>query len=962
MKLRYFIGCAAFAVIGVTAAQAQIIGAGWFEECRDFSTDPPPPQYSPDYLINVVENGIFGVSVGGSGDSTWGGGDPAVCYDPARVLDASGRLAFFMGSTGSVQSSFDDGMALSMGAPFDPVGDFCYVRILKDSNEPGDSELFGDGGLDLFFQGASKRYIVSIWSDADVQVKLVARNVGDAAILWWDLRNLAPEPHSYGLLFGVWGAQHTSFGQFDSQTFTNQFFSMPAYSPNSLPLPTNFGFHKWTSDFFSGYFITPTTRPIRNDHRLPRTSTRFPAWVQYLAGQTEAYGMHLTNVPDLTMRKLSPDPLNANQFIGASTADLIRIGDHRFAMWDNNMTMNVFGDPTGTLEEQDIIVSQHAVIQRYPIAAVNVGATRRIIQVIKSNWGVSDYNDPYAAVVDAPKLINADPNGQGGLSPNPMTVRAYIDNQYAKLDQEVALQSVRFVITLPTGLSLAPGETQEKVIGTVFPNAIGLVEWQVESDGVTFGELPISVTFAPTPGPQKTLSTIIRVAATPIMRLAAGAQLVTFPYNFSDNSLGAVLGLTPEVDFRAFKYDPGQGAYLPASVANRGEGLWIVPMSDQGFIALNGATVAPDAGTGGLLYTLRKGWNMIGNPYNYAVPLSDLVAVVDDAPADSYTWQELVANGFVSSALAYWDRGLSGSGVGSYKFTSSQSTKLEPHKGYWIFVNTFNPIRLSWPPILIPGLANSGRADNTVWRQSERQYRVQLSARMANGSDTDNYIGYVADPAMATRLQLPKPPQAQDAVVEVVVEGAIDGLPTRMAQALTDRKTRTEFTVHVNNREAGDVTVTWPNLASVPRNVRAKLIDVATGEVRDLRAVSGYTYFMSEAGTREFTVSIEQGGSVRPVIGNVVVAQGDRSGGAMTISYALSANALVSVRVLSGSGKEVFTVTRGRADNSGENQVIWNLRDNANRAVAPGQYRVEILAETIDGERVRKIVPVNVIR
>ena len=36
--------------------------------------------------------------------------------------------------------------------------------------------------------------------------------------------------------------------------------------------------------------------------------------------------------------------------------------------------------------------------------------------------------------------------------------------------------------------------------------------------------------------------------------------------------------------------------------------------------------------------------------------------------------------------------------------------------------------------------------------------------------------------------------------------------------------------------------------------------------------------------------------------------------------------------------------------------------DNANRAVAPGTYRVEILAETPDGERVRKIVPVNVIR
>ncbi|MBS1709300.1 MAG: hypothetical protein JSS65_11360, partial [Armatimonadetes bacterium] len=60
--------------------------------------------------------------------------------------------------------------------------------------------------------------------------------------------------------------------------------------------------------------------------------------------------------------------------------------------------------------------------------------------------------------------------------------------------------------------------------------------------------------------------------------------------------------------------------------------------------------------------------------------------------------------------------------------------------------------------------------------------------------------------------------------------------------------------------------------------------------------------------------------------------------------------------------KEVYTVSRGRADGTGQNAVTWMLRDSANRAVAPGTYKVEILAETPSGERVRKIVPVNVIR
>src|SRR5690606_18435405 len=113
-----------------------------------------------------------------------------------------------------------------------------------------------------------------------------------------------------------------------------------------------------------------------------------------------------------------------------------------------------------------------------------------------------------------------------------------------------------------------------------------------------------------------------------------------------------------------------------------------------------------------------------------------------------------------------------------------------------------------------------------------------------------------------------------------------------------------------------------------------------------------------------FNVTVEQAGSSRPVIGNVIVTNDGRdvANSPITINYSLSADALVTVRVLSSTGKEVFTVTRGRSDSAGENSATWTLRDNANRAVAPGTYNVEISAETPNGERVRKIVPVNVIR
>ncbi|HMS54790.1 MAG TPA: FlgD immunoglobulin-like domain containing protein [Fimbriimonadaceae bacterium] len=152
----------------------------------------------------------------------------------------------------------------------------------------------------------------------------------------------------------------------------------------------------------------------------------------------------------------------------------------------------------------------------------------------------------------------------------------------------------------------------------------------------------------------------------------------------------------------------------------------------------------------------------------------------------------------------------------------------------------------------------------------------------------------------------------------------------------------------------------------MPNNLRFHITDLATGTTRDLRRASGYTFTADKAGAREFKVTVEEGAVSRAVIGNVVVSQTGRAAGdrnaPITISYTLSSAAATSVRILASNGKEVYVASRGRADQAGENTITWTLRDKANRAVAPGTYRAEIVAETSSGERVRKVIAVNVIR
>ena len=200
--------------------------------------------------------------------------------------------------------------------------------------------------------------------------------------------------------------------------------------------------------------------------------------------------------------------------------------------------------------------------------------------------------------------------------------------------------------------------------------------------------------------------------------------------------------------------------------------------------------------------------------------------------------------------------------------------------------------------------------------------------------------------------------------IAVSVETQVNGQATRLAQSLSDKQGKQEYRVLVQAKKDGEVNLTWPNMSTVPKNVRFRLVDTTASTARDMRSSSGYSYTATAGSTREFKVQVDVGVTSVPVIGNVVVTRsGDKSGGSpFIVNYTLTAAASTTIRILGGNGREVFTVTRGRADAAGQNTAQWNLKDNANRSVAPGSYRMEIVATTPEGDNVRRVVPINVVR
>jgi hypothetical protein len=964
----------ASAVAGFTSAHsiasAQVFGRGWGELCFDPDNTSP---FSVPYEFLSTESPLFSVVAGRDGTATVGRASsdtlPEICF-PSHGFDIAGGFAFGL-PAGTIQANGADAqMALTGGWDVVPGKEYTFFRLTGKTNTPDGSVLFGDGGYNTYYTGASQRYFVlgqQVTVDSnDFQVELRVRVVGDAAQFRWRMNNVGTAAANLGVLFGC--------SPFQILQQTPAGFNRRTSHVTMGNLRNGESADSLTTQNYVGFTGTDTTRPIRLERKFPNNVTGFPKWVKFLWSQSNPYGMQIDTQPDRLVYK------------DADSSDLVIVANRQQILKDDStMGFNLFGDLTGNALTNDVIIGAQgpasdlpwgtSFIERFPSKSVPAGAFADIVHYVHLAHTQGYYFDPYTLVVDMPEFVawNSTSGTTNGY-PDTVKVGAWLDNQYAEVEKEVTLQNVRMTITIPdnSGLQLAPGEPRVKNIGTVSPNAVNSASWNLAVDPSHPGLVDVQIQVEAFPGPVRTLTKTIRVAGSPTYQLTSGANLLTFPYLTSETSLDQVLvkneidpntgeyvKLRNGIDYVAYTWDPSLRTYTPAQTLQRGVGTWIVPADGTSIdsVLLKQSALPTDAASGGLIVGLRPGWNLIGNPYNVPMKLSELVGVDEANPQNALSWDELVRTNAVTGSVVYFD------GT-QYQFVAGSDAVLEPNRGYWLFVTTSAQLRLVYPPLFQigqPGITT--RSTKNTFTNSDSQWRLQFAATSAHGSDNSAFVGVTRDSRSLNTLNVPKAPAAPNSSVEVSVVGTTKAGETRMAQAFSTTTQQSSWKLQVKSDKPGDVALTWPNLATLPRNVKVTLTDDATGETKDLRALSGYTVAFAQPGTRSFTVKAAGNGQSRPVITSAIVNRSSRDANApIQVSYTLSDSALVTVRVLSASGQEVYTATRGRADNAGQNTVTWTLRDNANRAVAPGTYRVEIIAETTTGDRARRIVPVNVIR
>ena len=338
------------------------------------------------------------------------------------------------------------------------------------------------------------------------------------------------------------------------------------------------------------------------------------------------------------------------------------------------------------------------------------------------------------------------------------------------------------------------------------------------------------------------------------------------------------------------------------------------------------------------------GWAQIGNPY------SDLNMLVQnlrfqavDGTSD-LSLAEAQTQGLISSGVFRYNRDTAG-----YELVAPAAV-LQPYIGFWLNVLADRGVTIIYPNNLGVGRARSagrGRAgDPSRWQLS-------LVASSDRYQDSSTRLGVAPGAGNGyTTQDIGKPPVFGPYVHLASYEGSWGTQSGRYAVDLkegvgAEQSWDLMLESNLGHRE---VTLSWPDLASVPAGVALTLSDPETGRTRFMRSTSSLVINLPETGQRHLRVTASRTAAGSLAITNLQV-EPTRAGG--SVNFGLSAPAEVTVSLLSQSGRLLRNLAVSRAATRGNNEVAFDARDSQGRPLPRGIYRLDLIAVGADGRQVR---------
>ena len=423
-------------------------------------------------------------------------------------------------------------------------------------------------------------------------------------------------------------------------------------------------------------------------------------------------------------------------------------------------------------------------------------------------------------------------------------------------------------------------------------------------------------------------------------------RMVSFPTQLDDPQLSALfeesLGPPDPTEWRLFSIGEtgtGDGYTERTDMSSRletGTGVWLISRSGGTLSADRGTTVRTDRP---FQIPLRGGWNLVGNPFAFDVPVTQLRVANSEA-----TLQGSDLFGYNGSFVPKQDGDV-----------------LDAYAGYLVRLSDGQTGTL----VIDPTRDASKGADRPA-SSSPLAWQVDLSARVGQARDDHNTLGVGAGarPGLDARDGREPPPIGD--FVSLAFGAPEAPKPSLWRDIRPARSSLQTWTAEVRTNVSGLVTIEASRLSSVPDEKAVWLQDETLDVTQNLRAKAQYRFSASGPSTsRRIRIVVGEPEAVQraletesttPTRVRLLPSAPHPVRSHTTVRYAVPEPTRVTLRLYDVLGRQITTFVDGKQVRGGIHTYNWTVGAET-QALSSGTYFLRLEA---GGERrTRRLVVVQ---
>lgn len=363
--------------------------------------------------------------------------------------------------------------------------------------------------------------------------------------------------------------------------------------------------------------------------------------------------------------------------------------------------------------------------------------------------------------------------------------------------------------------------------------------------------------------------------------------------NFRDEML-KLFGSYDPYTWRIFYWQ--NGAYVELSETNNislkaGDGFWIIYSKNQ---TISFSNIVSTPANEPYKITLKPGWNQIGNPFMFAVPLTAI---------------SIPAGKNVENILWKWE---------SEKYTE-ESASLAPFTGYFILNNEPINVDILVYPIIVPVIAGKSGVPNQT---SNIENSVKITANDETGKTDNVRIGIIS---MNKLSNYSKPPFSPGKTLDLrILEGAKE-----YASYFKDLSNGgAVWSVRLSNLVKGKkYSVSFEPGSEFIKSFSIAVINSETGE--KVRLINNRINFTASSALKEFKIIAGEKAFIDKEIAETKITDFKLSQNypnpfnpSTRIEFTLKEPSNVIIRVFNQLGQEVGVIIK-EYRNAGAHSVTW---------------------------------------